>query len=121
MGRNNDTFTLIIDRNREDWSKFRRALRKEDQELFDEMWRAPKLHLAAGAFIAAEIPLETIFMTMLLEQYKKIKYLETAQYVRTVDAPPEAGPAAGGNGDTPHGRRRGPVSRATTFPPTEEN
>jgi hypothetical protein len=86
MGRNNDTFTLIIDRNREDWSKFRRALRKEDQELFDEMWRAPKLHLAAGAFIAAEIPLETIFMSMLLEQYKKIRYLETAQYVRTVDA-----------------------------------
>jgi hypothetical protein len=49
------------------------------------MWRAPKLHLAAGAFIAAEIPLETIFMSMLLEQYKKIRYLETAQYVRTVD------------------------------------
>ena len=50
------------------------------------MWRAPKLHLAAGAFIAAEVPLETIFMSMLLELYKKIKYLETAQYVRTVDA-----------------------------------
>jgi len=85
MGRNNDTFTLIIDRNRETWSKFRRALRKEDQEYFDEMWRAPKVHLAAGAFIASEVPLETIFMSMLLEQYKKIRYLETAQYVRTVD------------------------------------
>lgn len=82
MGRNNDTFTLIIDRNRETWSKFRRALRKEDQELFDEMWRAPKIHLAAGAFIANEVPLETIFMSMLLEQYRKIRHLETAQYVR---------------------------------------
>jgi hypothetical protein len=59
------------------------------------MWRAPKLHLAAGAFIAAEIPLETIFMSMLLEQYKKIKYLETAQYVRTVDAAPDGGIAGG--------------------------
>ena len=76
MGRNNDTFTLVIDRNREAWGKFRRALRKEDQELFDEMWRAPKIHLAAGAFIANEIPLETIFMCMLLEQYKRIKHLE---------------------------------------------
>ena len=84
MGRNNDTFTLIIDRNRETWSKFRRALRKEDQEFFDEMWRAPKIHLAAGAFIASEVPLETIFMSMLLEQYKKIRYLETAQYVRAI-------------------------------------
>jgi hypothetical protein len=40
------------------------------------MWRAPKLHLAAGAFLANEVPLETIFMSMLLEQYKKIKQLE---------------------------------------------
>lgn len=76
MGRNNDTFTLVVDRNREAWSKFRRALRKEDQILFDEMWRAPKLHLAAGAFIANGIPIETIFMTMLLEQYKMIRRLE---------------------------------------------
>jgi hypothetical protein len=76
MGRNNDTFTLVIDRNREAWSKFRRALRKEDQTLFDEMWRAPKLHLAAGAFIASSTPMETILMAMLLEQYKKIKILE---------------------------------------------
>jgi len=48
------------------------------------MWRAPKIHLAAGAFIASEVPLETIFMSMLLEQYKKIRYLETAQYVRVI-------------------------------------
>ena len=76
MGRNNDTFTLVVERNKEVWGKFRRALRKEDQLLFDEMWRAPKLHLAAGAFIANEIPLESIFMSMLLEQYRKIKLLE---------------------------------------------
>ncbi len=76
MGRNNDTFTLVVDKNREAWSKFRRALRKEDQVLFDELWRAPKIHLAAGAFIANDVPLETILMCMLLEQYKKIKQLE---------------------------------------------
>ena len=78
MGRNNDTFTLVIERNREAWSKFRRALRKEDQLYFDEMWRAPKIHLAAGAFLANETPLETIIMSMLLEQYKQIKRLESA-------------------------------------------
>jgi len=76
MGRNNDTFTLVIDKNREAWSKFRRGLRKEDQQLFDELWRAPKLHLAASAFLANEVPMETILMCMLLEQYKKVKLLE---------------------------------------------
>lgn len=83
MGRNNDTFTLVIDRNREAWGKFRRALRKEDQVCFDEMWRAPKIHLAAGAFIASGTPIETIFMSMLLEQYKKIRELEEALGRRT--------------------------------------
>jgi len=104
MGRNNDTFTLIIDRNRETWSKFRRALRKEDQELFDEMWRAPKVHLAAGAFIASEVPLETIFMSMLLEQYKKIRYLETAQYVRVIGHGEAA--RTSGNHDSSRGGKR---------------
>ena len=77
MGRNNDTFTLLIERNRESWGKFRRALRKEDQSLFDELWRAPKIHLAAGAFVANDTPLESIFMSMLLEQYKRIRLLES--------------------------------------------
>ena len=94
MGRNNDTFTLVIDRSRETWGKFRRALRKEDQLLFDEMWRAPKLHLAAGAFLANEVPLETIFMSMLLEQYKKIKQLEgkeSHQWPDKLQLPPKTG------------------------------
>lgn len=82
------------------------------------MWRAPKLHLAAGAFIAAEIPLETIFMSMLLEQYKKIKYLETAQYVRTVDTDPEAGSVAGGDGAA--GTGTGSVSGGEETPPENE-
>lgn len=76
MGRNNDTFTLVVERNKDAWSKFRRGLRKEDQQLFDELWRAPKLHLAAGAFIANEVPLETILMAMILELHKKVRSLE---------------------------------------------
>ena len=76
MGRNNDTFTLIINDHKQAWGKFRRGLRLEDQRLFDEMWRAPKIHLAAGAFLANPLPLETMFMAMLLDHYKQIKRLE---------------------------------------------
>ena len=82
MGRNNDTFTLIVDQYRETWNKFRRGLRLEDQLLFDEMWRAPKLHLAASAFLVNAVPMETIFMAMLLEQHKKIKQLEAYIHAR---------------------------------------
>jgi hypothetical protein len=45
------------------------------------MWRAPKLHLAAGAFIASETPLQTILMCMLLEQYKMIRQLKGSRDV----------------------------------------
>ena len=76
MGRNNETFTLVIDRHRVMWRKFRRALRQEDQSAFDELWRAPKIHLAAGAFLAHDTPFETTLMSMLLEQHKRIKRLE---------------------------------------------
>ena len=98
MGRNNDTFTLLIERNREAWGKFRRALRKEDQSLFDELWRAPKIHLAAGAFVASDTPLESIFMSMLLEQYKRIRLLESQLEARRT-----VGPAAARDG--PEGAR----------------
>lgn len=76
MGRNNETFTLVVDRHRVTWNKFRRALRKEDQDAFDDLWRAPRIHLAAGAYIAHDTPLETILMSMLLEQHKRIQELE---------------------------------------------
>jgi hypothetical protein len=76
VGRNNESFTLVIDRHRVTWNKFRRALRREDQEVFDDLWRAPKIHLAAGAYIAHDTPLETILMSMLLEQHKRIREME---------------------------------------------
>ena len=89
MGRNNDTFTLIINDHKQAWGKFRRGLRLEDQRLFDEMWRAPKIHLAAGAFLANPLPLETMFMAMLLDHYKQIKRLEArlADDERPLDEP----------------------------------
>ena len=98
MGRNNDTFTLLIERNREAWGKFRRALRKEDQALFDELWRAPKVHLAAGAFVASDTPLESIFMSMLLEQHKRIRSLE-AQLEARQSVRPRTDAALPGPGD----------------------
>lgn len=48
------------------------------------MWHAPKLHLAAGASLANALPIETIFMAMLLDQYKKIKQLEAHVQMRTI-------------------------------------
>jgi hypothetical protein len=76
MGRTVPTFTNLIDAELASWSKFRRGLRKDDQEIFDEIFRAAKLHLAENFYAMRAIPFESIMMSIAVEQQKKIRQLE---------------------------------------------
>lgn len=76
MGRTVPTFTNIIDAEVSSWSKFRRGLHKEDQELFDEVFRAAKIHLAENFYAMRTIPFESIMMSIALEQRKLIRRLQ---------------------------------------------
>jgi hypothetical protein len=76
MGRTVPTFTNIIDDEVAGWSKFRRGLRIEDQEVFDEIFRAAKLHLAENFYAMRAIPFESIIISVVLEQTKRIRTLE---------------------------------------------
>jgi hypothetical protein len=75
MGRTVMTFTNIIESEMESWSKFRRGLRKEDQELFDGVFRAARMHLAENFYAMRTIPFESIMMSIVLEQAKAISAL----------------------------------------------
>jgi len=75
MGRTVPTFTNIIDNELASWSKYRRGLRKDDQELFDEIFRSAKLHLAENFYAMRAIPFESIVMSIAVEQRKLIKRL----------------------------------------------
>lgn len=59
----------------ETWTKFRRGLRKEDQEALDELFRAARLQLASSAYAARPIPFESMVMSMLIMQQRMIKEL----------------------------------------------
>lgn len=76
MGRTVPTFTMVLQQEMESWSKFRRGLRKEDQELFDDLFRAARMQLASSAYAARAIPFESIAMSMLLAQQVMIRELE---------------------------------------------
>jgi hypothetical protein len=76
MGRTVPTFTNLIDAELSSWSKFRRGLRKEDQEVFDEIFRAAKLHLAENFYAMRAVPFESMMMSILVEQQKRIKRVE---------------------------------------------
>jgi len=75
MGRTVQTFTNIIDSEVASWAKFRRGRRKEDQEVFDGIFRAAKRHLAENFYAMRPIPFESIIVSAMLEQQKEINAL----------------------------------------------
>ena len=76
MGRTVPTFTMVIQQEMESWGKFRRGLRREDQEALDELFRSARLQLAGSAYAARPIPFESIAMCMLLAQHRAIVHLQ---------------------------------------------
>jgi len=76
MGRTVPTFTMVIQQEMASWSKFRRGLRKEDQEVLDELFRAARTQLAGSAYAARPIPFESIVMSMLMTQQRMIQDLQ---------------------------------------------
>ncbi|MER3525020.1 MAG: hypothetical protein C4326_13465 [Ignavibacteria bacterium] len=95
MGRTVPTFTMVIQQEMESWSKFRRGLRKEDQEALDEMFRAARLQLAGSAYAARPIPFESIVMSMLIAQQRAIHELrERLARLEHAETPPSQQDAA---------------------------
>lgn len=75
MGRTVPTFTNIIDSELASWGKFRRGLPRDDQEAFDEIFRAAKRRLASNFYAMRTIPFESIIMSIVIEQGKHIAEL----------------------------------------------
>jgi hypothetical protein len=70
MGRTVLPFSQVLEREFEEWKKFRRALRKEDQEAFDRLFDHAKLHVHAAAYASCPWPLESILLSICLEHEK---------------------------------------------------
>ena len=75
MGRTVLPFTQELYREEESWKAFRRALRREDRGLFDELFAAARYHTAACAFSGRAVPFEAILMSILLEERRAVREL----------------------------------------------
>jgi hypothetical protein len=96
MGRTVPTFRQLIDDAIARWSKFRRALRREDQEYFDRLFRRVRSYTQAATYQASDNPMEAILLSIALDQEKRLDALERA-------APRQAGaalPLETGSGST---------------------
>ncbi len=70
MGRTVLPFSQVLEREYSEWKKFRRALRREDQEAFDRLFERAKLHVQAAAYTSHPWPLESILLSICLEHEK---------------------------------------------------
>jgi hypothetical protein len=76
MGRTLATFTQLVQEEIDSWSRYRRALRREDQQAFDALFAAARHHAPAGAYLARETPFEVMLLSMLIEQQKHVVILQ---------------------------------------------
>ena len=76
MGRTIATFHQLIEQTRARFAPFRRALRREDQQVFDELFERAKYYAASGSMEAGAEPFEAVVLAFLLEQQKTLRALE---------------------------------------------
>lgn len=106
MGRTVATFHQLIEQAQARFARFRRALRREDQQVLDELFARAKYYAASGTAETPWHPLEAIFLSLFLEQHKALRALQ--QRVAALENDHAArglvvGPLPGARGDGPVG------------------
>ena len=75
MGRTTQTMTQLVAQEEAYWAPFRRALRKEDQIIFDQLFAAARHHTAPAHYASHSTPFDSILLAMLLEAMKVVHAL----------------------------------------------
>lgn len=75
MGRTTQTMTQLVAQEEAYWTPFRRALRKEDQAVFDKLFAAARHHTAPAHYASHATPFDSILLAMLLEAMKAVEAL----------------------------------------------
>ncbi len=76
MGRTLPTYRMLLEEELTQWKDYRRALRKKDQEVFDELLKQARTHSSASGYHVTTNIFEPMVLTMLLEQKKEINRLK---------------------------------------------
>ena len=76
MGRTIPSFRPALEHEIESWKDFKRALRPEDQKIFNKLMNFARIHADAGSLSARPMLSEILFISFAIEQEKKINLLE---------------------------------------------
>ncbi|MXR40711.1 hypothetical protein GRX01_05050 [Halobaculum sp. WSA2] len=76
MGRTNPTFRDVLSRMEDEWSDFRRALRRRHRPLFDRLFTYAREHADAASHLNHPDQLAPVLVSIDLEQEDRIDELE---------------------------------------------
>jgi len=76
MGRTLQTTNQLILNEAANFNNFKRALRVDDQKLFDALFAQARQHTAAISMADHALPFESILLAMLIEQQRQIEALQ---------------------------------------------
>jgi len=77
MGRTLPTQIQLLHEEEEVWKGFRRALRREDQTAFDEVWAYARRHAVAASMAARPLPFEAYCLAMLVGLKRELQSLRS--------------------------------------------
>ena len=90
MGRTNPTYRDVLRSLEDNWSDYRRALRRPDQDRFDRLFEDARQHADAGGYLNHPNPMVVALFSMLLAHEKRIEDLEAELEGQWSDAPKES-------------------------------
>ena len=76
MGRTVPSFRMLLDSIIMELGNFRRALRQRDRQVFDRIMDMAREHASASTVAASIDPMDTIVLSILIEQQKQIDDLK---------------------------------------------
>ena len=76
MGRTLPTFCQLVEETAQHWAKFRRALRREDQEYFDRLFLRVRSYTQAATYQCSDNPMEATLLAIALDQEKRLAMIE---------------------------------------------
>ncbi len=77
MGRTLPSITMAFLQEQESFNRFRRALRRSDQLILDDLFASARQHLSAAAYAAHSLPFESFLLAMLIEEHKQVLKLRS--------------------------------------------
>ena len=72
MGRTLKSITQVFLEEEQAFARFRRALRRSDQLVLDDLFASARQHIAAAAYASHALPFEVFLLSMLLEEHKEV-------------------------------------------------